>query len=40
MICRQLIEKEGSEQKAVKVSLYMGLNVGKPDILAAKEDYR
>jgi len=37
---RQLIEKEGSEQKAVKVSLYMGLNVGKPDILAAKEDFR
>jgi len=37
---RQLIEKEGSEQKAVKVNLYMGVQQGKWDILAGKEDFR
>jgi len=37
---RQLIEKEGSEQKAVKVNLFMGVLTGKFDILAAKEDFR
>jgi len=37
---RQLIEKEGSEQKAVKVNLFMGVLSGKFDILAAKEDFR
>ena len=37
---RQLIEKEGSEQKAVKVNLYMGVGQSKWDLLAAKEDFR
>merc|ERR1719348_719820 len=37
---RQLIEKEGSEQKSVKVNLFMGVQSGKFDILAAKEDFR
>merc|ERR1719500_1933966 len=37
---RQLIEKEGSEQKAVKVNLFMGVQSGKFDILAGKEDFR
>jgi len=37
---RQLIEKEGSEQKSVKVNLYLGIQQGKYDILAAKEDFR
>merc|ERR1719509_730425 len=34
---RQLIEKEGSEQKAVKVNLFMGL---KFDLMGSKEDFR
>jgi len=37
---RQLIEKEGSEQKSVKVNLYMGVANSKWDLLAAKEDFR
>jgi len=37
---RQLIEKEGSEQKSVKVNLYMGVANAKWDLLAAKEDFR
>jgi len=37
---RQLIEKEGSEQKAVKVNLFMGVQAGKWDLLAGKEDFR
>ena len=37
---RQLIEKEGSEQKSVKVNLYMGVAQAKWDLLAAKEDFR
>jgi len=37
---RQLIEKEGSEQKAVKVNLFMGVLAGKWDLLAGKEDFR
>ena len=37
---RQLIEKEGSEQKSVKVNLYMGVSQAKWDLLAAKEDFR
>jgi len=37
---RQLIEKEGSEQKAVKVNLFMGVQQSKWDLLAGKEDFR
>jgi len=37
---RQLIEKEGSEQKSVKVNLFMGVANAKWDLLAAKEDFR
>ena len=36
----QLIEKEGSEQKSVKVNLFMGVANAKWDLLAAKEDFR
>ena len=35
---KHLIEKEGSEQKAVNVNLLMGVQVGKSDILVGKED--
>ena len=34
---RQLIEKEGSETKAVKVNMYTGT---KFDLLGSKEDFR
>jgi len=34
---RQLIEKEGSEQKQVKVNVYLGL---KFDLMGSKEDFR
>jgi len=37
---RQLIEKEGSEQKSTKVNLYTGVTQGKWDLLAGKEDFR
>ena len=37
---RQLVEKEGSEQKAVKVNMYTGVQHSKWDLLAAKEDFR
>ena len=37
---RQLVEKEGSEQKKVKVNLYTGVAKANWDTLAAKEDYR
>ena len=37
---RQLIEKEGSEQKSVKVNMFTGVANSKWDLLAAKEDFR
>ena len=37
---RQLVEKEGSEQKKVKVNLYTGVAKANWDTLAAKEDFR
>ena len=36
----QLIEKEGSEQKAMKVNLYSEVAQAKWDLLAGKEDFR
>ena len=35
---KHLVEKEWSEQKAVKVNLLMGVQSGKSDILVGKED--
>ena len=37
---KQLIGKEGSEQKPTKVDLYTGVAQAKWDLLAAKEDFR
>ena len=36
----QLVEKEGSEQKAVKVNMFTGVQHSRWDLLAAKEDFR
>ena len=37
---RQLVEKEGSEQKAVKVNMFTGVQHSRWNLLAAKEDFR
>ena len=37
---RQLVEKEGSEQKAVALKMFTGVQHSKWDLLAAKEDFR
>ena len=37
---RQLLEKEGSEQKAVKVNMFTGVQHSRWDLLASKEDFK
>ena len=37
---RELVEKEGSEEKAIKVKMFTGVQHSRWDLLAAKEDFR